>query len=139
VGWGDLAVVDLSRELGHEFTPNDFSVFCENIYSYIQQLKRSHNIFKDKSNILKEEVKAEVGDPTSFGTLKAELDRIIHLNDMKEFFEKNQVALTNICNNLQTNKIGGEALFLTQLSGYFLGFMQQKQAVKQYFGGNNHE
>ena len=139
VGWADLAVVDLSRELGHEFTPNDFAGFCENIYSYIQQLKRSHNIFKDKTNILTKEAMAEVGDPTSFGTFKAELNRIIHLSDMKEFFDKNQAALTSICNNLQSAKVGREGLFLTQLSGYFMGFMQQKQAMKQYFGGGKHE
>ena len=139
VGWADLAVVDLSRELGHEFTSNDFTGFCENIYSYIQQLKRSHNIFKDKTNILTKEAMAEVGDPTSFGTFKAELNRIIHLSDMKEFFDKNQAALTSICNNLQSAKVGREGLFLTQLSGYFMGFMQQKQAMKQYFGGGKHE
>ncbi|NVM34323.1 MAG: leucine-rich repeat domain-containing protein [Candidatus Lokiarchaeota archaeon] len=135
VGWGDLAVVDLSRELGHEFTPNDFEGFCENVYSYIQQLKRSHNIFKDKSTILLKEEAAEVGDPTSFGTFKAELDRIIHIPEMKEFFEQNRMALTSICNSLQTAKVGGEGLFLTQLSGYFMGFMQQKEAMKKYFGG----
>ncbi|MFX1572014.1 MAG: leucine-rich repeat domain-containing protein [Promethearchaeota archaeon] len=135
VSWADLAVVDLSRELGHEFTPNDFTGFCENTYSYIQQLKRSHNIFKDKTNILLKEIEAEVGDTTSFGTFKAELNRIIHLNDMKDFFEKNQVALTTICTSLQSAKVGGEGLFLTQLSGYFMGFMQQKQAMKQYLGG----
>ena len=139
VSWVDLAVVDLSRELGHEFTPSDFAGFCENIYSYIQQLKRSHNIFKDKTNILIKEIMTEVGDPTSFGTFKAELNRIIHLSDMKEFFDKNQAALTSICNNLQSAKVGGEGLFLTQLSGYFMGFMQQKQAMKQYFGGDQNE
>ena len=135
VGWGDLADVDLSRELGHEFTPDDFEGFCENVYGYIQQLKRSHNIFKDKSTILLKEEAAEVSDPTGFGTFKAELDRIIHLPEMKEFFEQNKMALTSICNSLQTAKVGGEGLFLTQLSGYFMGFIQQKEAMKKYLGG----
>ncbi len=135
VGWGDLAVVDLSRELGHEFTPDDFEGFCENIYGYIQQLKRSHNIFKDKSTILLAEEATEVGDPTGFGSFKAELDRIIHIPEMKEFFEQNKMALTSICNSLQTVKVGGEGLFLTQLSGYFMGFIQQKEAMKKYLGG----
>lgn len=135
VGWGDLAVVDLSRELGHEYTPDDFESFCESIYGYIQQLKRSHNIFKDKSAILLEVETAEVGDPTGFGSFKAELDRIIHIPEMKEFFEQNKMALTSICNSLQTAKVGGEGLFLTQLSGYFMGFIQQKKAMKKYLGG----
>ncbi len=135
VGWGDLADVDLSRELGHEFTPDDFEGFCKNVYGYIQQLKRSHNIFKDKSTILLKEEAAEVSDPTGFGTFKAELDRIIHLPEMKEFFEQNKMALTSICNSLQTAKVGGEGLFLTQLSGYFMGFIQQKEAMKKYLGG----
>ncbi len=135
VGWGELAAVDLSRELGHEFTPDDFEGFCENIYSYIQQLKRSHNIFKDKTTILLKEEAAKVGDPTGFGTFKAELNRIIHTPEMKEFFEQNKTALTSICNNIQTAKVGGEGLFLTQLSGFFMGFMQQKEAMKKYLGG----
>jgi len=135
VGWGDLAVVDLSRELGHEFTPDDFEGFCENIYSYIQQLKRSHNIFKDKSTIILKEQATELGDPTGFGTFKAELNRIIHIPEMKEFFEQNKMALTSIYNNLQNAKVGGEGLFLTQLSGYFMGFMQQKEVMKKYLGG----
>jgi len=135
VGWGDLAVVELSRELGHEFTPNDFDGFCENIYNYIQQLKRSHNIFKDKSSILLKEEATEVGEPIGFGTFKAELNRIIHLPEMKEFFKQNETPLTLICNNLQTVKVGSEGLFLTQLSGYFMGFMQQKEAMKKYLGG----
>ena len=135
VGWGDLASVGLSRELGHEFTPNDFNGFCENVYSYIQQLKRSHNIFKDKSTILLKEAATEVGDPTGFGTFKAELNRIFHLPEMKEFFETNQTSLTGICNNLQSAKVGGEGLFLTQLSAFFMGFMQQKITMQQYFGG----
>ncbi|MFW9988673.1 MAG: leucine-rich repeat domain-containing protein, partial [Candidatus Odinarchaeota archaeon] len=135
VGWGDLAIVDLSRELGHEFTPEDFNGFCENVYSYIQQLKRSHNIFKDKSVILKKEEAAEISDPTGFGTFKAELDRIIHLSEMKEFYEKNKPSLTGICNSLQSAKIGGEGLFLTQLSGLFMGFMQQKKVMAQFYRG----
>jgi len=135
VGWGDLAVVDLSRELGHEFTPDDFDGFCENVYSYVQQLKRSHNIFKDKTTLLLKEAEAEVGDPAGFGTFKAELDRIIHLPEMKEFFEKNKPGLTTIFNNLQSAKTGGEGLFLTQFSGYFMGFMQQKETMKKYLGG----
>jgi Leucine-rich repeat (LRR) protein len=135
VGWGDLAAVDLSRELGHEFTPNDFIGFCENVYGYIQQLKRSQNIFKDKSTLLRKGEATKVGDPTDFGTFKAELDRIIHIPEMKEFFEQNKTALTSIYNSLQTAKVGGEGLFLTQLSGYFMGFMQQKEAMKKYLGG----
>ncbi|MFX1363299.1 MAG: hypothetical protein ACFE9Y_00090 [Promethearchaeota archaeon] len=135
VGWGDLATVDLSRELGHEFTPDDFDGFCENVYSYIQQLKRSHNIFKDKSIILKKEEAVAVSDPAGFGTFKAELDRIIHMPEMKEFFEQNKPSLTGICNNLQSAKIGGEGLFLTQLSGLFMGFIQQKKAMTQFYGG----
>jgi len=135
VSWGDLSSVDLSRELGHEFTPADFDGFCENVYSYIQQLKRSHNIFKDKTSILLKEAAAEVGDPTGFGTFKAELDRIIHLPEMKEFFEKNKESLTGIYNSLQSAKVGGEGLFLSQLSGFFMGFMQQKKVMQQYLGG----
>lgn len=135
VSWGDLSSADLSRELGHEFTPADFDGFCENVYSYIQQLKRSHNIFKDKTSILLKEAAAEVGDPTGFGTFKAELDRIIHLPEMKEFFEKNKESLTGIYNSLQSAKVGGEGLFLSQLSGFFMGFMQQKKVMQQYLGG----
>lgn len=135
VGWGDLAIVDLSRELGHEFTPDDFNGFCENVYSYIQQLKRSHNIFKDKTNLLLKEPEAEVGGLTDFGTFKAELDRIIHLAEMKEFFEQKKTALSSIFSSLQSAKVGGEGLFLTQLSGHFMGFMLQKQALKNSLGG----
>ncbi|MFX1503216.1 MAG: leucine-rich repeat domain-containing protein [Promethearchaeota archaeon] len=135
VSWGDLAIVDLSRELGHEFTPDDFDGFCANVYNYIQQLKRSHNIFKDKSIILRKEEAAEVSDPSGFGTLKAELGRIIHLPEMKEFFEQNKQSLTGIYNSLQSAKIGGEGLFLTQLSGLFMGFIQQKKAMAQFYGG----
>ncbi len=135
VNWGDLAVVNLSRELGHEYTPNDFEGFCENVYSYVQQLKRSHNIFKDKTILLQKKEEVKVGGPTSFGTFKTELNRIFHASEMKEFFEKNKAALTSICNNLKNAKGGSEGLFLTQLSGYFIGFMQQKEIMKQYLGG----
>jgi len=135
VGWGDLAVVDLSRELGHEYTPDDFEGFCENVYSYVQQLKRSHNIFKDKTLLLQKKEEAEIGEPSSFGTFKAELNRIFHEHEMKEFFEKNKTGLTSICNNLLSSKGGGDGLFLTQLSGYLIGFKQQKEAMKQYLGG----
>ncbi len=87
VDWGSLSKVELSRELGHEYTPDDFDGFCNNIYEYVQQIKRQHNIFKAKKDIVLAALgEVEVGDPFSFTTFKAELDRIFHLPDLEKCF-----------------------------------------------------
>ena len=44
VDWPDLAEKNLSRELGLEFDKDNFEAFCENLYKYIENLKREINI-----------------------------------------------------------------------------------------------
>ena len=41
VSWGDLAEVELSRELGLEHAQDDFHQFCEKLYDYILDFKHS--------------------------------------------------------------------------------------------------
>jgi len=41
VSWGDLAEVELSRELGLEHSKDDIHQFCENLYEYILDFKHS--------------------------------------------------------------------------------------------------
>ncbi|MFX0010970.1 MAG: leucine-rich repeat domain-containing protein, partial [Candidatus Hermodarchaeota archaeon] len=41
VSWGELAEVGLSRELGIEFTENNFEEFCDNLYRYICEFKHA--------------------------------------------------------------------------------------------------
>ena len=41
VSWGNLAEVELSRELGLEYTKDVFHQFCEDLYAYILDFKHS--------------------------------------------------------------------------------------------------
>ncbi|MHA1520273.1 MAG: leucine-rich repeat domain-containing protein [Promethearchaeota archaeon] len=138
IDWPDLSIVDLSRELGHEFTPNDFDGFCERIYSYIQQIKRTHNIFKDKSAILlkKAEEEGGEGDPQNFAGFKEEFNRIIKSEDMKQFFEQFKGPIASYYNNSLSAKIAKEPFFLSQVFSLFPSYFQQKNLLKQYTGGN---
>jgi len=44
VDWPDLAEKNLSRELGLEFDKDNFDVFCEDLYKYIENFKREINL-----------------------------------------------------------------------------------------------
>ncbi|MHA1674601.1 MAG: hypothetical protein ACTSYI_13365, partial [Promethearchaeota archaeon] len=138
IDWPDLSIVNLSRELGHEFTPNDFDGFCERIYSYIQQIKRTHNIFKDKSAILlkKAEEEGGEGDPQDFAGFKEEFNRIIKSEDMKQFFEQFKGPIASYYTNSLNAKIAKEPFFLSQVFSLFPSYFQQKNLLKQYTGGN---
>jgi Leucine-rich repeat (LRR) protein len=48
VSWEDLDKLRLSRELGHEFLPDDYDEFVEDIIIYIKKLKRNVNLFDTK-------------------------------------------------------------------------------------------
>ena len=135
IGWGDLSIIDLSRELGHEFTPDDFNGFCDRVYSYIQQIKRTHNIFKDKSAIFLRKAEQEIGDPSKFVTFKTELSRIINSEDMRAFYEQFKTQITSYYNNTLDAKINREPLFLSQALYLFPVYMQQKQFSQQQYGG----
>lgn len=137
IDWPDLSIVGLSRELGHEFTPNDFDGFCTRIYEYIQLLKRTHNIFKDKSAILLKKSDAEAGDiATNFATFQTELKRIMNSEDMSQFFTQFKSQIFMYYQNTANLKIGKDAMFLSQIWGLYSAFCQQKQSMKQYMGGN---
>jgi hypothetical protein len=128
--------VELSRELGHEFTPNDFEGFCSRIYEYIQLLKRTHIIFKDKSAIMLKKSEEKGGDAGSFAAFKTELTRIINSADMKGFYEQFKTQITMYYNNTRSSKIAQDPLFLSQAFSLFTAYLQQKQYYKQMSGGN---
>ena len=44
VDWPDLAERNLSRELGMEFDKDNFDAFCEDLYKYIENMKREINL-----------------------------------------------------------------------------------------------
>ncbi len=44
VEWSDLAEKNLSRELGLEFDRDNFDEFCENLYKYVENVKREINL-----------------------------------------------------------------------------------------------
>jgi len=46
VDWPDLAEKNLSRELGLEFDKDNFDVFCEDLYKYIENFKREINLME---------------------------------------------------------------------------------------------
>lgn len=48
VDWSDLAEKNLSRELGLEFDKDNFDVFCEDLYKYIENFKREINLMEKK-------------------------------------------------------------------------------------------
>jgi hypothetical protein len=48
VDWSDLAEKNLSRELGIEFDKDNFDVFCEDLYKYIENFKREINLMEKK-------------------------------------------------------------------------------------------
>jgi hypothetical protein len=126
IGWGDLAGIGLSRELGHEFTPNDFNGFCESVYSYIQQLKRSHNVFKDKSGVLRKKAEPGEGDLNTFEAFKSEVSRILHSQDLQECFNAYQSVLKPQYDNVLQNRATGMKIFLVTLGQYYQAFMQSK-------------
>ncbi|MBD3350782.1 MAG: leucine-rich repeat protein [Candidatus Lokiarchaeota archaeon] len=48
--WSDLNELGLSRELGFEFSEDNFDDLCESLYGYIQQFKRQINLFDNKED-----------------------------------------------------------------------------------------
>ena len=44
VDWPDLAERNLSRELGMDFDKDNFNAFCEDLYKYIENMKREINL-----------------------------------------------------------------------------------------------
>jgi len=125
IDWGGLAGIGLSRELGHEFTPDDFNGFCENVYDYIKLLKRTHNIFKDKTALLSKEEEVAVIASSTFEAFKSELTHIIHSQSIKDCFNTYQSFLKPQYDNIINMKAKGITLFFSTFSQYFKVFMQQ--------------
>ena len=48
VSWEDLDKLRLNRELGHEFLPDNFDEFVDNIINYIRKLKKNVDLFDTK-------------------------------------------------------------------------------------------
>ena len=46
VDWPDLAEKNLSRELGLEYDIDNFNLFCENLYKYIENFKKEINLME---------------------------------------------------------------------------------------------
>ena len=46
VGWGDLAKINLSRQLGFEYNDEDFETFKINLFNYIQKFKHDVDLFE---------------------------------------------------------------------------------------------
>ncbi len=49
VDWTNLAEKNLSRELGLEFDRDNFEVFCENLYKYIENFKREIDLLEKEA------------------------------------------------------------------------------------------
>jgi len=45
VSWEELGKIDLSRQLGHEYKPEEFDSFKVDIFNYIMKLKKDVNLF----------------------------------------------------------------------------------------------
>ena len=46
ISWSDLKVVNLSRELGIEFSVEDFKGFCSKLYDYVKRYKRREDFYQ---------------------------------------------------------------------------------------------
>ncbi len=125
IGWVDLATIGLSRELGHEFTPDDFDGFCEKIYDYIQLLKRKQNVFKDKSGLVRKEIEKVSLELDSIEAVSIELLRIVNSSDFKAFFEMYKPYLKPTYDTLSVQKWQGIPSFLSILTQYYQTYINQ--------------
>jgi hypothetical protein len=134
IGWGDLAGIGLSRELGHEFTPKDFTGFCGRVYEYIQRFKRTHNIFKDKRAIVLKE-REKPGDPSSFVMFKEVILQLFQSNEMKTYFSMLKDSLASDYERSLKGQ-NNEVIFFNQMLMYLAAFMgQQRDAQQSSKGG----
>lgn len=131
IGWAEMDVVGLSRELGHEFKPDDFDGFCQGVYNYILQFKRSHDVFKNKKDLILKGMVEDEGT-TSFTLFKNEMMRMIHSPQLKEFFENNKSALLIARNQTQNAKIGADGLFLMQVFSLYSALKNSNEGGARY-------
>ncbi len=52
VDWPNLAEINLSRELGIEYDTENFDLFCEDLYKYIENFKREINLMEKEERRL---------------------------------------------------------------------------------------
>ena len=129
ISWGDMASIGLSRELGHEYSPYDFEGFCGKIYDYIKLLKRSHNIFKTKTGIVrKSQTQAEKESP--FSHFKYTLTSIIQSDSFKKCFEMYQPYLQSQYMAISQQPLMGLAMLLMTYCQYLGSFLQSNPEAK---------
>ncbi len=124
IEWGNLATIDLSRELGIEFAPNDFENFCNSVYDYIKLLKRKHNIFKDKSGLIRKKAESLPVNGT-FEAFQALLIKIINSEKMAEFFKMYQSYVKPQFQAILQNKASGLKDLVQMVGMYYQVYDQQ--------------
>jgi len=124
IDWGGLATIGLSRELGIEFAPNDFEGFCSSVYDYIKLLKRKHNIFKDKSGLVRKK-DGEKAAIDTFEAFKETLTRILHSDNITGFFNMYQAYLKPKYDEIKQTKLVGLKDLIQTIGMYYSGYMQQ--------------
>jgi hypothetical protein len=124
IDWGGLATIGMSRELGIEFAPDDFEGFCQSVYDYIKLLKTKHNIFKDKSGLVRKKAGEEVAAGT-FEAFKEILTRILHSESIEGFFNMYQAYLKPKYDGIKQTKSAGLKDLIQTLGMLYSGYMQQ--------------
>jgi hypothetical protein len=124
IDWGGMAKIGLSRELGHEYTPKDFDGFCERVYDYIKLLKRTHNIFKSKTGVVRKTARAE-GESARLEALQKVLSEIIHSEMFTGCFNQYQPYLQPLYAGIGTQGVPAYGTFLMTFSQYLIGYLQQ--------------
>ncbi|MFX1239544.1 MAG: leucine-rich repeat domain-containing protein, partial [Promethearchaeota archaeon] len=95
VSWEDLGKTGLSRELGHEFIPEEFDTFCEDMFNYVKKLKEDVNLFDTKEGKI----------DTQKLNINSTLGSLFDSNDFRELIAENVEELKTLFEDLNANKI----------------------------------
>ncbi|KKK77782.1 hypothetical protein LCGC14_2850140, partial [marine sediment metagenome] len=102
ISWGDLFKLELSRELGFEFSKDSINDFCDKLYEYLKQFKRDTNLFDSE----------EAAVDNQRLNLKNAVHNFLNSGDFETIFYQKRSEFTKIFEKVARKEISPEEFML---------------------------
>ena len=99
--WADLAIVELNRMLGIEFSIEEFGVFCEKLYEYIFDYKRNVDLFDREQGRI---------DKALF-EIRYNLNNLMKSDEYKQIFRSVNYEISRLKAEFKENKVDFKNFF----------------------------
>ena len=125
VSWADMISIGLQQEPGINYSPQEFERVCEQLYEYVNQFHKEHQLYKIKKL---EETEETIAIPTTidWDTFIGILEDIVESDRLRQFHESKKNEIVGFLTQLKNGSID-DANFIMQISQLYSQWIMMRQ------------